>query len=221
MSPSANLTRTAVELLLAYINYTNSCHSNSADEPFTTPTEEYVRLAAHGQAIVLEETGLFKHMMNLFGGSPGMQIVEREVERGVLDYFREIDRLGGVLACIEQRYQRSQIQEESMHYEMLKHTGEYPIIGVNTFRNPHADPVPQHIELARSTDDEKQGQLTRLRDFHARHGAASGPALKRLQRAVIDNANVFAVLMEAVRVCSLGQITTALFEVGGQYRRSM
>jgi len=108
-----------------------------------------------------------------------------------------------------------------MHYEMLKHTGEYPIVGVNTFRNPHGDPVPEHIELARSTDDEKQGQLARLRDFHERHAQASGPMLERLQQAVIDNANVFDVLMDAVRVCSLGQITAALFEVGGQYRRSM
>jgi methylmalonyl-CoA mutase len=108
-----------------------------------------------------------------------------------------------------------------MHYEMLKHTGEYPIIGVNTFRNPHGDLVPDHIELARSTDDEKQSQLERLADFHMRHAKAAPAMLKRLQQAVIDNRNVFEVLMEAVRVCSLGQITNALFEVGGQYRRSM
>jgi methylmalonyl-CoA mutase len=108
-----------------------------------------------------------------------------------------------------------------MHYEMLKHTGEYPIVGVNTFRNPHGDLVPQHVELARSTDDEKQGQLTRLRDFQERHAADSAPMLKRLQQSVMDNANVFEVLIDAVRVCSLGQITRALFEVGGQYRRSM
>jgi hypothetical protein len=128
---------------------------------------------------------------------------------------------GGVLGAMETGYQRSQIQQESMHYEMLKHTGEYPIIGVNTFRNPHGDTVPQQIELARSTEEEKQGQLTRLRDFHRRHAAESGPMLRRLQQAVIDNANVLDVLMDAVRVCSLGQITNALFEVGGQYRRSM
>jgi methylmalonyl-CoA mutase len=126
-----------------------------------------------------------------------------------------------VLGAMETGYQRSQIQQESMHYEMLKHTGEYPIIGVNTFRNPHGDTVPQQIELARSTEEEKQGQLTRLRDFHRRHAAESGPMLRRLQQAVIDNANVLDVLMDAVRVCSLGQITNALFEVGGQYRRSM
>jgi methylmalonyl-CoA mutase len=108
-----------------------------------------------------------------------------------------------------------------MHYEMLKHTGEYPIVGVNTFRNPHGDEVGGAIELARSTDEEKQSQLTRLHEFHARHADEAPAVLRRLQQAVIDNRNVFEVLMDAVRVCSLGQITSALFEVGGQYRRSM
>jgi methylmalonyl-CoA mutase len=108
-----------------------------------------------------------------------------------------------------------------MHYEMLKHTGEYPIVGVNTFRNPHGDQVMETLELARSTDEEKQSQLKRLQDFHARHANAAPAQLKRLQQAVIDNQNVFEVLMDAVRVCSLGQITHALFEVGGQYRRNM
>jgi methylmalonyl-CoA mutase len=108
-----------------------------------------------------------------------------------------------------------------MHYEMLKHTGEYPIIGVNTFRNPKGDPVPESIELARSTEDEKQSQLQRLQAFHERHAAQAPAMLQRLQQAVMANDNVFAVLMDAVRVCSLGQITNALFEVGGQYRRSM
>ena len=122
---------------------------------------------------------------------------------------------------MESGYQRGKIQEESMHYEMQKHTGEYPIIGVNTFRNPHVDPNPQQIELARSTEDEKESQLTRLKDFHSRHAAVSPAMLKRLQQAVIANQNVFEVLMDAVRCCSLGQITNALFEVGGQYRRSL
>ena len=108
-----------------------------------------------------------------------------------------------------------------MHYEMLKHTGELPIIGVNTFRNPNGDPVNDKLELARSTEEEKQSQLARLADFHTRHAAAAPAQLKRLQQAVIDNKNVFEVLMDAVRVCSLGQITNALFEVGGQYRRNM
>ena len=122
---------------------------------------------------------------------------------------------------METGYQRSKIQEESMQYEMQMHTGEYSIVGVNTFRNPQGDAVPEQIELARSTDEEKQSQLARLADFHARHSSQAPAMLKRLQQAVIDNRNVFEVLMDAVRVCSLGQITNALFEVGGQYRRSM
>jgi methylmalonyl-CoA mutase len=122
---------------------------------------------------------------------------------------------------METGYQRGRIQEESLYYEHRKHDGSCPIIGVNTFRNPHGDPTPETLELARSTDDEKQSQLERLRDFHDRHAAGSGPALARLQQAVIEDGNVFAVLMDAVRCCSLGQITHALFEVGGQYRRSM
>ncbi|MEO8508320.1 MAG: methylmalonyl-CoA mutase family protein, partial [Betaproteobacteria bacterium] len=116
---------------------------------------------------------------------------------------------------------RGKIQEESMYYEHQKHDGSYPIIGVNTFRNPHAETTPQKIELARSSDDEKQSQLTRLADFHARHAAEAPAALAKLKKMVIENGNVFAELMNTVRVCSLGQITNALFDVGGQYRRSM
>jgi methylmalonyl-CoA mutase len=143
------------------------------------------------------------------------------VEEAVLSEFEKIAERGGVLGAMETGYQRSKIQEESMHYEMLKHTGEYPIIGVNTFRSAAGDAAPQSIELARSTEEEKQSQLKRLADFHARHAAQAPAQLKRLQQAVIDNKNVFEVLMDAVRCCSLGQITNALFEVGGQYRRSM
>jgi isobutyryl-CoA mutase len=143
------------------------------------------------------------------------------VEEAVLQEFERISERGGVLGAMETGYQRGRIQDESMHYEMLKHTGELPIIGVNTFRNPAGEPVPQHIELARSTEAEKQSQLQRLADFHTRHAADAPALLARLQQAVIANGNVFDVLMDAVRVCSLGQITDALFEVGGQYRRSM
>jgi isobutyryl-CoA mutase len=117
-------------------------------------------------------------------------------------------------------YHRSRIQEENMHQEMQKHTGEYPIVGVNTFRNPHGDPVPESIELACSAEEEKQGQLNRLREFHARHAQEAPATLERLQQAVIDNGNVFAVLTDPVRCC-LGQITSAMFEVGGQCRRGM
>ena len=146
---------------------------------------------------------------------------EKQSQLKRLAEFEKIAERGGVLGAMETGYQRGKIQEESMHYEMLKHTGEYPIIGVNTFRNPHAEAVPQTLELARSTEAEKQSQLTRLADFHARHAHESPAMLARLQAAVIANANVFEVLMDAVRCCSLGQITNALFEVGGQYRRSM
>ena len=143
------------------------------------------------------------------------------VEEAVLSEFEKISERGGVLGAMETGYQRGKIQEESMHYEMLKHTGEYPIIGVNTFRNPQAEAEVQALELARSTEAEKQSQLSRLRDFHARHADDAPAVLQRLQQTVIDNGNVFAVLMDAVRCCSLGQITNALFEVGGQYRRSL
>jgi methylmalonyl-CoA mutase len=122
---------------------------------------------------------------------------------------------------METGYQRGRIQDESMLYEHRKHDGSYPIIGVNTFRNPSGDPVPQALELIRSTEDEKRSQLKRLREFHAAHAAEAPAMLERLRQAVIRDENVFAVLMDAVRVCSLGQITQALFEVGGQYRRSM
>jgi methylmalonyl-CoA mutase len=122
---------------------------------------------------------------------------------------------------METGYQRGKIQDESMHYEHLKHTGEYPIIGVNTFRNPHGETTPETLELARSTDDEKRSQLARLEGFQESHAGDATAMLQRLRAAVIADANVFEVLMEAVRVCSLGQITNALFEVGGQYRRNM
>jgi methylmalonyl-CoA mutase len=143
------------------------------------------------------------------------------VEEAVLSEFERIAERGGVLGAMETGYQRGKIQDESMHYEMLKHTGELPIIGVNTFRNPRGDAVHDTLELARSTEEEKQSQLQRLADFHTRHAAEAPKQLKRLQQAVIDNGNVFEVLMDAVRVCSLGQISNALFEVGGQYRRNM
>jgi len=143
------------------------------------------------------------------------------VEEAVLQEFERIAERGGVLGAMETGYQRGKIQEESLYYEQLKHDGTLPIIGVNTFRNPNGDPTPQTLELARSSEAEKQSQLTRLAEFHGRHGAEAPAMLERLRKAVIDNGNVFAVLMDAVRVCSLGQITHALFEVGGQYRRNM
>ena len=209
-----------MQALIAVYDNCNSLHTNAYDEAITTPTEESVRRAMAIQLIINREWGLAKNE-NPSQGSFIIDELTELVEEAVLSEFERIAERGGVLGAMETGYQRSKIQEESMHYEMLKHTGEYPIVGVNTFRNPHGDPVPQSIELARSTEEEKRSQLQRLQDFHQRHANEAPAVLQRLQQAVIDNANVFAVLMDAVRVCSLGQITHALFEVGGQYRRSM
>ena len=212
--------RTTLQALIAIYDNCNSLHTNAYDEAITTPTEESVRRAMAIQLIINREWGLAKNE-NPNQGAFIIDEITELVEEAVLAEFEKIAERGGVLGAMETGYQRSKIQEESMHYEMLKHTGEHPIIGVNTFRNPQGDPVPEHIELARSTQEEKESQLQRLQDFHSRHADQSGPMLKRLQQAVMDEANVFEVLMDAVRVCSLGQITAALFEVGGQYRRSM
>ncbi|MFY9512595.1 MAG: fused isobutyryl-CoA mutase/GTPase IcmF [Rubrivivax sp.] len=212
--------RTTLQALIAIYDNCNSLHTNAYDEAITTPTEESVRRAMAIQLIINREWGLAKNE-NPNQGAFIIDELTELVEEAVLLEFERIAERGGVLGAMETGYQRGKIQEESMHYEMLKHTGEHPIIGVNTFRNPHGDPVPEHIELARSTDEEKQSQLQRLQDFHARHAHAAPAMLIRLQQAVIHNANVFEVLMDAVRCCSLGQITRALFEVGGQYRRSM
>ena len=149
-----NLTRTAAELMLAYMNGTNSCHSNSADEPFTTPSEEWIRLAAHGQAILLEESGIFKHTMNMLSGSPGMKAVERAVEKAILEEFREIESLGGVMGAVENRYQRSQIQNAAHRYEQQIYDGTRPIVGLNRYRNG-ADEMPE-IELARTPRAKQQ-----------------------------------------------------------------
>ncbi len=212
--------RTTLQALIAIYDNCNSLHTNAFDEAITTPTEESVRRAMAIQLIINREWGLAKNE----NPSQGAFIIEELtelLEEAVLLEFERIAERGGVLGAMETGYQRGRIQDESMHYEMLKHTGELPIIGVNTFRNPHGDAVQDKLELARSTEEEKQSQLKRLDDFHRLHAAESPAMLKRLQQAVIENLNVFEVLMEAVRVCSLGQITNALFEVGGQYRRNM
>jgi methylmalonyl-CoA mutase len=212
--------RTTLQALIAIYDNCNSLHTNAFDEAITTPTEDSVRRAMAIQLIINREWGLAKNE-NPNQGAFIIDELTELVEEAVLSEFERISERGGVLGAMETGYQRGRIQDESMHYEMLKHTGEYPIIGVNTFRNPHGDPVLDQLELARSTEEEKQSQLQRLRDFHARNAKQAPALLKRLQQAVIDNRNVFEVLMDAVRVCSLGQITSALFEVGGQYRRNM
>ncbi len=211
-----NLTRTAVELMLAYINATNSCHSNSADEPFTTPGEEYVRLAAQAQAIMLEESGLFKHMMNALSGSPGMQAVEAAVQRAILAEFREIDRLGGVLAAVEQRYQRSQIQLAAHRYESQIHSGDRPIIGLNRYTQGNQSAAP--TKLVRTPLRMQRMQIARLGAFKKRNARKAGPALDELSRVVESGGNVFEKLIETVEVCSLGQITARLQEIVGQFR---
>ncbi|MCM5571396.1 methylmalonyl-CoA mutase family protein [Burkholderiaceae bacterium FT117] len=212
--------RTTLQALIATYDNANSLHTNAYDEAITTPTEESVRRAMAIQLIINREWGLAKNE-NPNQGAFVIDELTELVEEAVLAEFERIAERGGVLGAMETGYQRGKIQDESMHYEMLKHTGEHPIIGVNTFRNPHGDPIPQTLELARSTEEEKQSQLKRLADFHARNASQAPAMLQRLKDTVIANGNVFEVLMDAVRVCSLGQITGALFEVGGQYRRSM
>jgi methylmalonyl-CoA mutase len=212
--------RTTLQALIAIYDNCNSLHTNAFDEAITTPTEDSVRRAMAIQLIINREWGLAKNE-NPNQGAFIIEELTELVEEAVLAEFERIAERGGVLGAMETGYQRGRIQDESMHYEMLKHTGELPIVGVNTFRNPHGDAVMDKLELARSTDDEKQSQLKRLQDFHARNAGSAPAMLQRLQQAVIDNRNVFEVLMDAVRVCSLGQITNALFEVGGQYRRNM
>jgi methylmalonyl-CoA mutase len=214
-----NLTRTAIELMLACVNATNSCHSNSADEPFTTPSEEYVRLAAQAQSILLEESGLFKWMMNTLGGSPGMIIVEQAVEKGTLEEFRQIDRLGGVLAAIENRYQRSQIQASAHRYEQQIDEGVRPVIGLNRYRAAAKD-LPA-MKVVRAPRQKKQLQVDRLEKFKRRHRAKAGRALDELAKVVEGGGNVFAELIRTVEHCSLGQITARLHELVGHFRPSI
>src|SRR5213083_1822143 len=212
--------RTTLQALISTYDNTNSLHTNAYDEAITTPTEESVRRAMAIQLVINREWGMGKNE-NPNQGSFIVEALTDLVEEAVLKEFEAIAERGGVLGAMETGYQRGKIQEDSMLYEHRKHDGSYPIIGVNTFRNPRGATMPQKIELIRSTEEERQSQLKRLADFHQRHERESGPMFKRLQQAVIEDKNVFAVLMDAVRCCSLGQITSALFEVGGQYRRNM
>jgi methylmalonyl-CoA mutase len=211
--------RTTLQALIAIYDNCNSLHTNAYDEAITTPTDESVRRALAIQLIINREWGLAKNQ-NPTQGSFIIEELTGLVEEAVLIEFKRIAERGGVLGAMETGYQRGRIQDESMLYEQKKHDGTLPLVGVNTFcsKNVHA---VQHMELARSTEEEKQSQLSRLAAFHARHAAESPAMLAALQKAVISDENVFAKLMDAVRVCSLGQITEALFAVGGQYRRNM
>ena len=216
--------RTSLQALCAIYDNCQSLHTNAFDEAITTPTEESVRRALAIQMIINREWGLAKNENPLQGSFIVEQLTDL-VEEAVLAEFDRITRRGGVLGAMETGYQRSKIQEESIYYETLKHTGELPIIGVNTFRDPHVGDASfeDHftVELARSTPEEKRSQLDRLRAFQKRNAEQAPAALEQLQQAALNDGNTFEALMETVRFCSLGQITQALYEVGGKYRRNM
>ncbi|WP_216588171.1 fused isobutyryl-CoA mutase/GTPase IcmF [Streptomyces brasiliscabiei] len=213
--------RTTLQALIAIYDNCNSLHTNAYDEAVTTPTEESVRRALAIQLIINREWGLAMNE-NPLQGSFVIDELTDLVEEAVLREFERISERGGVLGAMETGYQRGRIQDESMLYEQRKHDGTLPVIGVNTFRNPHADTAePVVIELARATETEKQSQLDRVREHQNRHRDEAHTALVALKDAAVSGTNVFAVLMDAARVCSLQQITEAFFEVGGQYRRNV
>ena len=214
--------RTTLQALCAIYDNCNSLHTNAFDEAITTPSTESVRRALAIQLIINREWGLAKNE-NVEQGSFIVEELTKLVEEAILLEFDRITERGGVLGAMETGYQRSKIQEESIHYEILKHTGEYPIVGVNTFRDPYVtgDELSDAVELARASEEEKESQLSRLADFKARHQHQAPAALKRLQETAFSGENLFAELMQTVRVCSLGQITQALYDVGGKYRRNM
>ncbi len=215
--------RTTLQALLALYDNCNSLHTNAYDEAVTTPTEESVRRAMAIQKILNAEFGLLKNE-NALQGSFIVEELTALVEEAVLREFEAIDRRGGVLGAMETQYQRGKIQEESHHYERLKHSGELPIIGINTFIDPATagdDWEPPPVELRRSSYDEKHDQIHRLRAFQEQHTAQTPAALARLQEVARSGGNIFGELMDTVRVASLGQITHALYAVGGEYRRNL
>lgn len=214
--------RTTLQALMALQDNCNSLHTNAYDEAITTPTEESVRRAMAIQMIITKEHGLAKNENPLQGAFIVEELTDL-VEEAVLEEFDRINDRGGVLGAMETQYQRGKIQEESMHYEMLKHSGELPIIGVNTYLNPNpaSDADIDNMEIARASTEEKETQIHNLQDFWKANEAKSEAAINRLQEVAVHNGNIFAELMETVKVASLGQITKALYEVGGQYRRNM
>ncbi len=213
--------RTTLQALLAYYDNCNSLHTNAFDEAITTPTEASVRRAMAIQLIIAREFGVAKNE-NPNQGAFVIRELTDLVEEAVLTEFEALSARGGVLGAMETQYQRSKIQDESILYELKKHSGEIPIIGVNTFLAPDGDGnVPEKIDLIRSTEEEKQTQLRNLEDFKRQHADTAGPALQRLREVALSGGNIFAELMNTVRHASLGQITSTLYEVGGQYRRAM
>ncbi|WCK54378.1 methylmalonyl-CoA mutase family protein [Aneurinibacillus sp. Ricciae_BoGa-3] len=212
--------RTTLQALMAIYDNCNSLHTNAYDEAITTPTENSVRRAMAIQMIITKELGLAKNE-NPLQGSFIIEELTDLVEEAVMQEFQRISDRGGVLGAMETQYQRGKIQEESLYYETKKHNGELPIIGVNTFINPHADESDYEIELARATEEEKVQQINNLNAFQEQHKDAASGALQRLKEVARNHGNIFEELMETVKVASLGQITGALYEVGGQYRRNM
>ncbi|HTF33768.1 MAG TPA: methylmalonyl-CoA mutase family protein [Myxococcota bacterium] len=212
--------RTTLQALTALQDHCNSLHTNAFDEAVTTPTEDSVRRAIAIQLIIHRELGLARNENPLQGAYVIEELTDL-VEEAVLREFERLSERGGVLGAMETLYQRGKIQDESLEYETVKHSGKLPIVGVNTFENPHPEKVPPPAALMRSSEDEKQRQLAALEAFHERHKEEVPRALCRLQEAALSGGNVFAELMETVKVASLGQITEALFAVGGRYRRSM
>jgi methylmalonyl-CoA mutase len=212
--------RTTLQALYAIYDNCNSLHTNAYDEAITTPTEESVRRAMAIQLIINRELGTAKNE-NPNQGSFLIEELTDLVEEAVMKEFDRITERGGVLGAMERMYQRNKIQEESLHYESLKHTGELPIIGVNTFLNKKGSPTVLPGEVIRSTTEEKERQISNLQSFKMRNAYTSAQALKKLQQTATGNGNIFAELMETVKTCTLGQITHALYEVGGQYRRNM
>ena len=198
----------------------NSLHTNAYDEAITTPTEESVRRAMAIQLIINKELGLAKNE-NPIQGAFIIEELTDLVEEAVLAEFDRITERGGVLGAMETMYQRGKIQEESLYYETLKHTGEYPIVGVNTFLNKNGSPTIVPGEVIRATEEEKQFQINSLKAFQDRNATKTAEALKNLQKSAVAGANIFEHLMEVCKICSLGQISNALYEVGGQYRRNM
>ena len=212
--------RTTLQALYAIYDNCNSLHTNAYDEAITTPTEESVRRAMAIQLIINRELGLSKNE-NPIQGSFIIEELTDLVEEAVLQEFDRITERGGVLGAMETMYQRGKLQEESLYYETLKHTGEFPIIGVNTFLSSKGSPTVLPKEVIRATEEEKQYQIAMLKDLQERNSDKTAKELRHLQEIAIQNGNLFEALMDTCKVCSLGQITSALFEVGGQYRRNM
>jgi len=212
--------RTTLQALYAIYDNCNSLHTNAYDEAITTPTEDSVRRAMAIQLIINKELGLGKNE-NPIQGAFIIEELTDLVEEAVLEEFDRITERGGVLGAMETMYQRGKIQEESLYYEDLKHTGKYPVVGVNTFLNKKGSPTIIPDEVIRATKQEKEYQISMLKELHKKNKKESSTLLNKLQDITTKNENIFEALIEVTKKCSLGEITNSLFKVGGQYRRNM